>query len=75
MNSMLKVGQIYQHYKGNEYTIIALAKDCDSLDPVVVYQDKNDPSKIWVRSQAVFEEVIEKNGEQLPRFRLQTTYE
>ena len=45
----VKVDQIYKHFKGNTYRVIAIAKSCEDLSLQVVYQDTEDEHKIWVR--------------------------
>jgi hypothetical protein len=63
-------GQRYKHYKGNEYLVIAIAKNESTLEDVVVYQDVEDAKKIWVRSVKIFlEEVVsEEYNYTGPRF-------
>lgn len=40
----IKIGQIWKHFKGGEYKIIAIAKDSERLDDCVVYEALyNDP--------------------------------
>lgn len=67
--SMPKAGDLYRHYKGNEYRIIALAKNEADLAEVVVYQDVHDPTGVWVRPLAVFMEEVVVDGVQQPRFK------
>jgi len=58
----IKVGGIYKHFKtGNLYKVIALAKNSETLDSVVVYEAlyDNKESKIWVRPVSIFCEKIE----------------
>ena len=35
----IKAGNIYRHYKGNVYKIIALAKHSETEEDMVVYQN------------------------------------
>lgn len=60
---------IYEHYKGNRYRVIALAKHSESHEDMVVYQNIADSNKIWVRPLAMFMEKIEFNGEVVARFK------
>lgn len=65
---MLKSG-IYRHYKrGTEYRILAVAKDHETFEEQVVYQDIREPEKIWVRPLAMFTEEVEVDGKKVPRF-------
>ena len=65
---MVEEGQIYKHYKGNTYRILAIAKHSETLEPLVVYQDLADSAKIWARPIAMFEDTIETGAK---RFTLQ----
>ena len=33
-----KVGAFYTHFKGKEYIIIAIAKDSETLEDIIVYK-------------------------------------
>ena len=62
---------IYKHSKtGKLCKIICYAKHSETLEDVVVYEAmyENNISKIWVRPKAMFEEMVEINGEMKPRF-------
>ncbi len=65
---MLTLGT-YQHYKGNRYEVIALAKLEATLEEVVVYRGIYGDNQVWVRPLASFTEHVEVNGEKIPRFR------
>lgn len=65
---MIKVGENYRHYKGNEYTIIALAIHTETSENMVVYSDIHHPDKVWVRPQSMFTDVIIVKGKQQQRF-------
>jgi hypothetical protein len=61
----------YRHSKsGNLYRVVGVAKHSETLEELVVYEAlyENPESKLWVRPLAMFAEVVEINGEQLPRF-------
>lgn len=66
----LVIGGIYQHFKGNKYKVIAIAKHSETLEDYVVYEAlyENPVSKIWIRPRKMFEEVIEQDGKKTPRF-------
>lgn len=57
----VKVGQIYQHFKGWKVSIIALAKDSETLEEVVVYNHLGpDEADIWIRSKEMFLSKVDK---------------
>lgn len=67
---MIKTG-IYKHSKkGNLYKVHFVAKHSETLEDVVVYEAlyENGTSKFWVRPVSMFEEIVEVNGEKVPRF-------
>ncbi len=68
-----EVGKRYRHYKGYEYTVIALARMEESLEEVVVYRaeyetDDFGEGAIWVRSRLLFEGKVNLNGKTIDRF-------
>jgi len=59
----------YQHYKGNEYLVLEVARHSESLEELVVYRQDYGERGLWVRPRCMFDETIEINGVILPRFR------
>ena len=58
----------YRHFKGNEYEVIGVAKDSETLQEVVVYRALYGERGLWVRSAAMFGETIERDGRGVRRF-------
>lgn len=58
----------YRHFKGNEYDVIGVARDSETLQALVVYRALYGERGLWVRPLAMFTEVIEREGQRLPRF-------
>jgi len=58
----------YRHFKGNEYEVIGIAKDSETMVEVVVYRALYGERGLWVRSAQMFAEVIERDGKRMPRF-------
>ncbi len=56
----------YQHYKGTTYTVIAIARDSENLDEMVVYHD--DQENFWVRPKSMFFATVLVDGVSQPRF-------
>jgi hypothetical protein len=66
---MLKIGT-YQHFKGNFYEVLHVAKHSETEELMVVYHPKNQPEKIWVRPLIMFDETIERQGKSIKRFKI-----
>ena len=62
-----KNGQIFQHYKGGSYEIVATGFLEDTEAPCVVYRSYQ-KDIVWVRTAKNFLEEIEYNGKRVPRF-------
>ena len=57
----MKVGEIYKHYKGNIYQIVALAKHSETTEDMVVYQNV-EHKDIWVRPKYMWNEIVDDKG-------------
>ncbi len=53
MERMVNVGEVYRHFKGNVYEVIALAVNADNREQVVVYKSLAN-GKVFVRSYRGF---------------------
>lgn len=62
-------GKIYKHYKGNEYRVIGVGKHTETGEDFVVYQSP-EGGQIWIRPVVMFFEVVEWQGNKVPRFSL-----
>lgn len=62
---------IYQHYKGNKYLVLGIAKHSETKEDLVVYVSlyENDMASLWVRPLNMFLEDVEIDGKVMPRFR------
>ena len=68
--SLIKAGK-YQHFKGNFYKVIGVAKHSETQENMVVYKSLNDEHQLWVRPYSMFRENVSKEGEPpIPRFKL-----
>lgn len=54
----MSVGELYKHFKGNTYRVIAKGKHTETLDDVVVYQDVSNGT-VWVRPANMFYDYID----------------
>lgn len=68
------VGKRYRHYKGNEYTVLAIARlESDPSEVYVVYRaEYTSPDfgegTVWLRKQEFFEEQVFVSGTSRDRF-------
>ena len=60
----------YRHYKGNEYTVLGVARHSETLEQFVVYRQEYGDRGLWVRPAAMFAETVVVDGQAAPRFRL-----
>jgi cyclomaltodextrinase len=59
----------YRHFKGQEYQVIDVATDSESLGRMVVYRALYGEGGLWVRPLEMFCETVERDGVRIPRFR------
>lgn len=64
------VGGRYEHYKGNPYRILGIARHTETLEELVVYQGLYGEGDIWVRPLDHFLETVVINEKVHPRFKL-----
>lgn len=73
MNEVI-VGELYEHYKGNRYRVLAVGLDSETHEKMVVYQGQYDSEEfgnqpVWVRSYDVFCETVTVGAVPVPRFK------
>lgn len=67
-------GTRYTHYKGGEYTVLAIARlESNPNEEYVVYRAEYasrdfGAGTVWLRPRASFEEIIEIEGKSVDRF-------
>ena len=59
----------YQHFKGNVYEVIGIAKHSETEEIMVVYRACYGANDIWVRPAKMWNESVERNGKTFLRFR------
>jgi hypothetical protein len=69
---MIKIGK-YQHFKGNYYQVMHLAKHSETEEYLVIYQplykdEHGNDLGIWARPLEMFDETIECEGKTVKRF-------
>lgn len=68
MSEKIQLGK-YEHYKGNQYEAIGIAKHSETLEELVVYRALYGNNDLWVRPLKMFLETVEIEGKKVPRFR------
>ena len=62
---------IYRHYKGNNYQLLCIATDSETLEKKVVYKALYGDGGIWVRPLSMWSEVVVlSDGKKIKRFTL-----
>lgn len=64
----LRLGK-YEHYKGNKYKVLSVARHSETLEELVVYQALYGERGIWVRPLGMFLEKVKVNNKLIPRFK------
>ncbi len=64
---MIELGR-YQHFKGNYYQVLYLAKHSETEELMVVYRPEYGERDIWVRPLSMFEQTLTKNNKPVKRF-------
>jgi len=64
---MIKKGT-YQHFKGNLYQVLHIARHSETEEYMVVYHPENNEEDIWLRPLDMFDETIEREGKKIKRF-------
>ncbi len=73
MKRKLKKGT-YQHFKGNYYAVIGIARESESLEEFVLFKalftsKKFGSESLWIKPVKMFFETIEVDGKKIPCFR------
>lgn len=63
----IKLGK-YRHFKGNEYEVIGIAKNSETLEKTVVYRALYGERELWVRPASMWNETVERDGKTFKRF-------
>jgi len=60
---------IYEHYKGNRYKVIDIARHSETDELLVLYRTMYGDENLWVRPFSMFFEKVEIDGTLVPRFK------
>lgn len=70
----IKINGIYKHFKGNEYKVLCIAYDSETLSELVIYQALYGEGRIYARQKKEFLSKVDKikypNATQEYRFQL-----
>lgn len=70
ISRIVKSGELYKHYKGDEYKIICVSTHTESEESLINYYNILKPEKIWSRPNIMFNEYVEINDADRLRFTL-----
>lgn len=65
---MIRAG-LYEHYKGQRYEVLGLARHSETEEELVVYRALYGEKGLWVRPFGMFVEEVIVEGRAIPRFR------
>ena len=65
----IKLGR-YRHFKGNEYEVLYIGKDSETMEDVVIYRALYGRNEVWVRPARMWNETVERDGKIYKRFTL-----
>lgn len=65
----IKLGR-YRHFKGNEYEVLYIGKDSETMEDVVIYRALYGQNEVWVRPARMWNEAVERDGKIYKRFTL-----
>lgn len=58
----------YRHFKGNEYEVLYVAMNSETMEPMVVYRALYGDPRVWVRPASMWNEDVERDGVTHKRF-------
>lgn len=64
---MIKSGK-YRHFKGNEYEVLCIAKNSETLEDMVVYRALYGDGETWVRPASMWDETVTYDSKTFKRF-------
>lgn len=60
---------LYQHFKGNYYEVLYIARHSETVEPMVVYRALYGDRGVWTRPANMWNETVEREGQTVQRFR------
>lgn len=68
----LMKGGVYEHYKGNRYKVLSVARHTETAEEMVIYHALEGEKELWARPLKMFCETVTVDGKEVSRFRLIT---
>ena len=59
---------VYRHFKGQEYEVIGTARHSETEEEHVIYRPLYGDGGLWVRPGTMWEERVQRDGYDGPRF-------
>ncbi len=69
MNKEIKIGQLYRHYKGNHYEVIAVGRHSETPEELIGYRRRED-GKVYFRPRTMIFETVKVGDAEVVRFTL-----
>lgn len=69
----VKIKGVYKHFKGDYYILEEIAKDCETLEDIVIYRGLYEDNPVWVRPLNDF--ISEIDHEKYPNVKQTYKYE
>ncbi len=60
---------IYEHFKGNKYELLGVAKNSETLENMVIYKALYGDGTLWVRPACMWDEEVVAGGKTVKRFK------
>lgn len=60
----------YRHYKGKDYSVVGFARHSETLETMVLYVPLYGEGGYWVRPLDMFTQIVQHEGQEVPRFSL-----
>lgn len=55
------IGKTYRHFKGNLYRVMALGKNSENMEEMIVYKSLSN-NHVWIRPRKMWNEVVDDKG-------------
>lgn len=60
MERIITVGKTYKHFKGNDYRVLMIVRDSETLEDIVIYESLYGDHIIWARPYDKFNSKVDK---------------